>query len=97
MNGNGSTSKAAGNFPAAPAQVVRTSQHRAAQYQKMTDERKRPKIRGLRVCGRHPACRLFLRVLNHAYFLPKPKYSLSVSANMINSRLNPAFKNTTMP
>lgn len=46
MKGNVSTSNAPGNIPAAVAQVVRTSQHGLAAYQKVCDERKRP-IRGL--------------------------------------------------
>ena len=46
MNGDASTSKAAGSIPAVAAQVIRTRQHATATYQKVQDERKRP-IRGL--------------------------------------------------
>ena len=46
MKGNESTSKAASEIQAAQTQVVRTRQHRRSQYQKVSDERKRP-IRGL--------------------------------------------------
>ena len=46
MKGNVSASNPTGIVPAVSAQVVRTSQHQAATYQKAYDERKRP-LRGL--------------------------------------------------